>query len=72
MDENKLILTRLSKDGEEGFPGQVLAQAIYQLTNDNELILELKATSSKPTPINLCNHAYFNLAGHVNIEQIFH
>ena len=70
MDENRLVLTYLSEDGEEGYPGQVLVQAIYQLSNDNELILDMRAASTKPTPINLTNHSYFNLAGHVSMWHV--
>lgn len=64
LQGNKLVLSYMSQDGEEGYPGEVLVSAFYELTTDNELILEMKATSSKPTPINLTNHTYFNLAGH--------
>jgi galactose mutarotase-like enzyme len=66
VDGNKVTFTYLSKCGEEGYPGHVLAQATYQLSPDNELILDMTATSTKPTPINLTNHSYFNLAGHVS------
>jgi len=64
--DNKLTLSYISVDGEEGFPGTVLTQVTYQLTSDNELIFSVKATTTKPTPINIANHAYFNLAGQVS------
>ncbi|XP_066991294.1 galactose mutarotase [Anabrus simplex] len=64
VEGTKLTLSYLSRDGEEGYPGTLLAHATYQLTPDNELILEMKATSTKPTPVNIVNHSYFNLAGH--------
>lgn len=61
--KNKLTLSYISVDGEEGFPGTVLTQVTYQLTSNNELIFSVKATTTRPTPINIANHAYFNLAG---------
>lgn len=64
VEGTKLTLSYLSKDGEEGFPGAVLTQVTYSLTSENQLVLEMKATSTEPTPVNLANHAYFNLGGH--------
>ncbi|XP_062606829.1 galactose mutarotase-like [Saccostrea cucullata] len=54
----------VSPDGEEGFPGEVTAVFTFRFTQDNELILGYTATTTKPTPVNLSNHVYFNLAGH--------
>ena len=52
-----------SRDGDDGFPGTVEVSVTYTLTDANELWLEYEATTDKPTPLNLTNHAYFNLAG---------
>ena len=54
----------VSADGEAGFPGELTARAAYEWTDDNELKLELSATTDKKTVVNLTNHTYWNLAGH--------
>ena len=57
-----LTLSYLSKDGEEGYPGNLQVTVVYTLTNDDALTIAYTATTDKATPINLTNHAYFNLA----------
>jgi len=58
-----LKLTHVSPDGEEGYPGTVTATAIYTLTNDGSLEVEMSATTDKTTLVNMAHHSYWNLAG---------
>lgn len=60
--DSSLLLEYQSKDGEEGYPGNLNVKVIYTLTSDNALKIEYVAETDKPTPVNLTNHTYFNLS----------
>ena len=62
-DGPALQLRHTSTDGEEGYPGTVQVTTRYTLTNRNELRVEFTATTDRPTPVNVAQHAYWNLAG---------
>ncbi len=64
--EPSLTLTVVSPDGDGGFPGALATTLVYTVTRDNALTLDYRATSDRPTVVNLTNHAYFALQGEGN------
>lgn len=60
---NRVRLSYVSAAGEEGYPGELTAHATYRLGDDDTLEIDFEATTTAPTPVNLANHAYFNLSG---------
>lgn len=63
VTENSLELSYLSKDGEQGYPGNLEVSVIFTVTDDNGLHIKYRANTDKATPVNLTNHSYFNLSG---------
>src|SRR6185369_24599 len=62
-----LKLSCRSRDGDQGYPGNLDVTVIYELNDANELLVKYHAVTDKPTPVNLTQHAYFNLAGEGSI-----
>ena len=71
-DKNGVLFEYLSKDGEEGFPGNLKVRVTYVLTDSNELVIDYEATTDKATPINVSQHSYFNLKGEGNGDILDH
>jgi aldose 1-epimerase len=62
-DAARVTLTHVDADGAGGYPGELHATATYSLNDDNELTIEYRATTDRPTIVNITHHSYFNLAG---------
>ena len=69
-DGPSLVLTYVSKDGEEGYPGTLSVKAVYTVTESNELVVDFTATTDRSTIVNLTHHSYFNLDGANGADQI--
>lgn len=67
-----LKFTYLSKDGEEGYPGNLLVIVLYSFSDNNELRIDYELSTDKSTVINVTNHAYFNLSGNVKSDILGH
>lgn len=69
VGDEGLMMTLISPDGEEGFPGEVEASVAFYLSDDNELSIKYSASTTKTTPLSMTNHTYFNLSGfETNVE----
>lgn len=62
--KNTIRMSYTSPDGEENYPGNLMATITYALTDQNEFKIDYTATTDQATPVNFTNHSYFNLAGH--------
>jgi aldose 1-epimerase len=71
-DEQSVDFTYLSKDGDQGFPGNLTARVRYSFSDDDQLTIDYLATTDKETVVNLTNHCYFNLAGAGNGDALGH
>ncbi len=67
-----LTMSYLSKDGEEGYPGNLKVAVKFTLTDENELLIDYSAETDKTTVVNLTNHSYFNLTGDVSKTILDH
>ena len=75
IDTHSLELTRFSPDGDQNFPGNVIAKVLFTVTPDNTLDIKYTATTDKTTIINMTNHSYFNLNGdptHISTNNILY
>lgn len=70
--KNSILLSYTSKDGEEAYPGTVEAEVEYRIENENELVVEYRATTDKDTLVDLTQHSYFNLSGNYKRTSLEH
>lgn len=72
QSDQQVTFALTSPDGDQGFPGELKAAVTYTLTDDNQVTITFNATTTKLTPVNLTNHAYFNLDGETNTDILSH
>ncbi len=69
IDGERVTLRHTSPDGDQGFPGELAIEVVFELGDDDELRLSYRATTTRPTVINFTGHAYWNLAGHGLVSE---
>ena len=72
VNNNRLVMSLVSEDGDSGFPGNVCARVTYTLTDDNALEVKYEAVTDSDTVINMTNHSYFNLNGDASTDILNH
>ena len=69
---NAVVMTAVLEDMEEGYPGRMMVEITYSLSDDNSLKINYRAVSDKNTIVNLTNHSYFNLSGYASGSVLYH
>lgn len=66
-DEGSVTLTHVNPDAHEGYPGELTSKVVFKMNKTGSFQVNFSATTNKTTAVNLTNHSYFNLAGHVSL-----
>ena len=72
VETNRVVMTLLSEDGDQGYPGELTVDAVFDFDDDNALELTYRARTDRTTVVNLTNHVYFNLAGEASGDILDH
>lgn len=72
VETNRVVMTLLSEDGDQGYPGELAVEAVFDFDDDNALELTYRARTDRTTVVNMTNHVYFNLAGEASGDILDH
>ena len=72
VETNRVVMSLVSEDGDQGYPGEVQVEAVFDFDDDNSLEITYRAVTDRTTVVNLTNHVYFNLAGEASGEVLDH